>query len=371
MRVGLNATCFNDRPSGAKQRFRGIYGALIQRRPDIHFVIYEPAECRVASWFDGAPNVSARATPFPSTRSLRKSLSAPFYWPRQLQRDEIDLFEHFYLPLVKAPNCPTILTVHDIRSGKRGLYAAILHRALAKADHVVTVSETMQKEILAFHPTATTSWIYNGIDMTSFGRPQPSREETKRKFALPEEFILSVGHLEVRKNYIALIRAVSCLRKQGRDISLVIVGNYGVRDDREREIREEISRLELRDYVLLAKEVSDQELSDLYGLCSLVAFPSRYEGFGIPVLEAMAARRPLVLSDIPVFREITEGKGAYFRPEDPQCIASKIQEVLCSAAEKERLILYGEARVRDFQFDKLAGQVAQLYARLTEAPAGS
>ena len=66
MRIGLNATCFNDRPSGANQRFLGIYGALVRRRPDIEFVVYEPADQRIADWFGGAPNVVARPTPIPS-----------------------------------------------------------------------------------------------------------------------------------------------------------------------------------------------------------------------------------------------------------------------------------------------------------------
>ncbi|MDP9412582.1 MAG: glycosyltransferase family 4 protein [Pseudomonadota bacterium] len=371
MRVGLNATCFNERPSGAKQRFLGIYGALIQRRPDIEFVIYEPADCRVGRWFEGAANLSVRPTPFPSTRSIRKSLAGPFFWRKQLRRDRLDIFEHFYLPLVKAPDCPTILTVHDIRpvlqdvpQPKRALYGALVHSALAKAEHVVTVSDTMRAEILEFHPGAAVSRIYNGIDPAPFQRAEMDAEQTRRSLSLPAHFVLSVGHLEVRKNYIALLRAIADLRAGGRDISLVIVGNYGVQDNREREVRSEVERLGLGGHVRLLKEVSDGELADLYALCSLVAFPSIYEGFGIPILEAMAAHRPIVLSDIAVFRELTQGKGAYFPPQDGDALAATIERVLSSRAEQQRLISYGDARVGDFNFSTLAAQVAQLYERL-------
>ncbi len=371
MRVGLNATCFNDRPSGARQRFLGIYRELSRRRPDLEFVVYEPTDCRVGRWFEGAPNVRAEKTPFPSTRSIRKFLTASAYWRRRLSADGIDVFEHFYLPIVKAPNCPTVLTIHDMRpvlgdvpALRRPLYRAIMHGALTKANHVVTVSQTMRAEILEFHPGAAVSTIYNGIDPHPFRRPAEDAQATRLSLSIPVPFVLSVGHLEIRKNYIALLQAIAACRAGGRDISLVIVGNYGVQDDREREIRSEIERLGLTRHVRLLKEVSDRELADLYSLCALVAFPSFYEGFGIPILEAMAARRPIVLSDIPVFRELTEGKAAYFPPHEPRAMAAKIEEILSCPARQAEIVAYGDRRVSDFTFHSLAAQVEHLYERL-------
>ena len=76
MRIGLNATAFNDRPSGARQRFVGIYGALIRQRPDWEFIIYEPTDCRVTEWFDGAPNVVARSTPIASSDTCVKATTS-------------------------------------------------------------------------------------------------------------------------------------------------------------------------------------------------------------------------------------------------------------------------------------------------------
>lgn len=371
LRVGLNATCFNERPSGAKQRFLGIYGALTRRRQDIEFVVYEPTDCRVGRWFEGVPNVTARVTPFPSTRSIRKSLHALLYWRHQARRDRIDLFEQFHLPLVNAPKCPTLLTIHDIRSVladvpplKRALYAGVLHRSIAAADHIVTVSETMRGDIQAFHPSAGVSTIYNGIDAAHFRERRSAPEEARQRLGLPKNFILAVGHLEARKNYLQLIRALAALRDGGRDVSLVIVGNYGVQDDREREIREEIAALGLIDRVRLLKEVSNKELADLYALCTIVAFPSTYEGFGIPVLEAMAAGRPIILSDIPVFRELTEGRGVYFKPNDTTEMATTIAGVLSSPARQSDIVAYGEQRVRAFSFLNLAAQVERLYESL-------
>jgi glycosyltransferase involved in cell wall biosynthesis len=99
-------------------------------------------------------------------------------------------------------------------------------------------------------------------------------------------------------------------------------------------------------------------------MCTLVIFPSYYEGFGIPVLEAMAAHRPLIVSDIPVFRELTEGRGTYFPPDDSEAMAAVIAEVLSCKERQQGIVDYGDQRVRAFTFSELASQVEHVYRRL-------
>ena len=147
MRIAVNATCFNNRPSGARQRFLGIYSELIKRMPNDEFVIFEPADCRVASWFDGLPNITAVVTPVPSEGRLRKFLAGFLYWPSALRRGNFDIFEVSHLPFVRSPYGKTLLTVHDIRGmGQennlfdRILFKLVLARSLKDADHVITVS---------------------------------------------------------------------------------------------------------------------------------------------------------------------------------------------------------------------------------------
>jgi glycosyltransferase involved in cell wall biosynthesis len=219
----------------------------------------------------------------------------------------------------------------------------------------------MKREIAAIEPSATVTTIYNGIDPEPFAAANGNVEALSAKYRLPGEFILAVGHLEARKNYVGLIQAVAELRRAGRAISLVIVGNDG---GARGEIMAETARLGLAGQVTILEGVSDQELQSLYALCTLVAFPSFYEGFGIPLLEAMAARRPLVLSDTPVFRELTEGRGAYFPPDDSGAIAAAIAGILDSPQRQQELVAYGVERIRAFEFARLAGQVEQLYRLL-------
>lgn len=366
MKVGLNATCINDRPSGAKHRFIGIYRELVKRLPDVEFVVYEPADCRVASWFNGAPNVSARRTPLPSQGRARKYLAGLRYWPTALTRETFDIFECLNLPLIKAPTGRTLLTIHDIRglraessAWERMAFRTVLSRSLKAVDHVITVSESMKKEILSFYPDVAISAIYNGLDVGEFDRVSAADlSEFRRKFELPEGFVLAVGHFESRKNYPRLIDAIALLRDRGRSCSLVIIGN----DSGERKaVEEKVASLNLAAGVKILSGITDLEVRCAYKLCSLFAFPSSYEGFGIPILEAMAARRPIVLSDIPVFREITQNEGVYFPPHDVNLMAQAIEKTLSREDERARLIAYGAERIQAFNFLSLAAQVEKLY----------
>jgi glycosyltransferase involved in cell wall biosynthesis len=323
----------------------------------------------VGAWFLGAPNVSARQTPLPSIGPVRRFIGGVRYWDSALQNEAIDLFEGFNLPLVQAPNSRRVLTIHDIRRTypeygilERTAFKTALRRSFRVADHVITVSQAMKEEILGLYPNAPISVIYNGLDASEFDRVSVSdQNEFRLKYSLPEGFLLAVGHFEKRKNYVRLIDAVARLRDQGRSCCLVIIGN----DSGERKaVEQRVASAKLTGQVTLLSGLSDLEVRCAYKLCSLFVFPSTYEGFGIPILEAMAARRPMVLSDMPVFREITQDRGFYFVQHDAEAMAAAIEKVLASESERARLIEYGNVRIQDFSFPSLAAQVERLYQKL-------
>lgn len=371
MRVGLNATCFDARPSGANQRFRSLYGMVIRRNPEIEFLIYEPSDCAVATWFAGQPNVVARRTPLPSRGRFSRPLIGLGYWRRALRGDALDLFETFNLPLVGAPDCPTLLTIHDLRAlhGGIGRLVArpVLRDALDRADHVVTVSEAVRAEIRAWRPQTCVSVIHNGVDPDRFHALDPDAvAETRRRYALPPAFGMCVGHLEPRKNLPVLIDAVAALHRSGRDRPLAIVGSDG---GQRRALVAQIARQGVGHLVTLVDDADDAALGHLYAACSLVVMPSRDEGFGIPLIEAMAAGRPLVTSDIAVFRELTQDRGCYFPVDDARRAADAIERAWTDDHLRDQLVNYGRRRIADFGFDRLADQLSCLYASLVPAAA--
>ena len=369
MKVALNATCYNDRPSGAKQRFLGIYRNLASRLPEVEFVIFEPSDCSMNEWFRDNPNIQTRPTPIPSEGRFGKLFHSAHFWSQALAREKFDLFEGFHLPLPKVPADKTVLTIHDIRSTRTDArwpeqiaFRYAFYRAIKNTDVVVTVSEAMKREIQPNCGDTPIHVIPNGLDTV---HSEPPSDELlhgfRSKYELPETFLLAVGHLERRKNYLNLIDAIACLSDAGLHYHLVIIGN----DSGERAVLEtRINANKLQGKISILSGLSDLEVRCAYALCRLFVFPSTYEGFGIPILEAMAAARPVVLADIPVFREITEGCGTYFSPEDPQDMARTIEQVLVSPIEQARLIEYGQERVRSYAYANVGALYERLYVNL-------
>lgn len=373
MRIGINATCLNDRPSGAQQRFAGIFRELLRLRPGDEFVLFEPRDCAIADWFPGAANIRQIRTPLDSANRWQRSARGALYWRSAFARESFDLFEALNLPAIWPRRGARVLTIHDLRglhadakSLERRMYPRTLAASVAGADRVVVVSDAVRNELLAFAPGCEASVVHNGIDAGTFARPEPALlASVSREMRLPGRFLLAVGHLEPRKNYPALVRAMASLSAQDPGLELLIVGNDSGEGGR---IAAEVARHGLNGRVRLLSGVPGPRLRALYALCSGFVFPSTYEGFGIPLLEAMAAHAPMAVSGIPAFREVAANAAVYFDPRDPEAIASALSNLLASADLRERLVRLGVERLPEFSFAAIAGRMSVIY---DDAIAGS
>lgn len=375
MKIGLNATCLNSRPSGAKQRFIGLYKALFERMPGDQFVVYQTGESDLSSYFEPCGNVEFVTAPIPDGGRLKKFLTSIRYWRKEFTARKFDIFEGYHLPFTTSPAGRNILTMHDIRgvshySGalERFQFGTVLSHAFSKADHVITVSEAMRAEILEFSPGLDVSVIYNGIEAAGFATVDAGQlAKVSAMLGLSGDFILTVGHFEKRKNYARLIEALAGLHESGKRLNLVMVGN----DSGEMNaIRGQIESSGLSAHVVILSGVSDDTVRCLYRLARLFVFPSYYEGFGIPVLEAMAAGCPMALSDTPVFREITRNQGLYFPFDDVSAMTEAIAAGLQSDRERQRQRAVNAERVMDFAFDGIAAGLEALYRRLASDQVG-
>ncbi len=369
MKIGLNATCFNDRPSGAKQRFIGMYNELFKLMPDAQFIIFQPEDCSFENWFDEFKHVSFYTTPIPSEGRLNKFFKGFFFWNKILRREKFDLFEGFNLPMFKNRYGKTVMTIHDLRGLKseysllyRKIFKTVLNMSFKNCDHIITGSKIIQKDISLLFPKSSISVIYNGIDAEKYSSiNMKDFSNIRSRLNLPEKFLLAVGHFEKRKNYIRLLNAISKLKGDARDFSLVIIGNN---NGELENIIEHIDLLNMKDRVKIYSGLTDLEVYCAYKSCSLFIFPSLYEGFGIPILEAMNAKAPVLLSDIDVFKEITENALSYFNPIKVQSIQDSIQLILSDVNLKDRNINYGQKRIQLFTFKKLASQLEGIYRDL-------
>ena len=366
MKIGLNATCLNNRPSGAKQRFIGLYSELFKLMHDDEFCIFEPSDCDLSGWFKDK-NVRFVKTTIPSEGRTSKFFKEYNFWNQVHARERFDLFENFNIPTTGNAYGTSLHTIHDIRSlhvpsSRLEYFVSKLahHHTINKSDKIITVSDTMRNQILGYFPEANIDYIYNGINLTNF-LPQDSNifQMNKNMLQLPNEFLLAVGHFEKRKNYINLIRSIKILKDRGEDYSLVIVGN----DNGEKiSVQQEIEALGIKKNVQLFSNLSDEEVKTLYRLCTAFIFPSTYEGFGIPMIEAMAYNKPFILSDLEVFKEITENQGVYFDPMNPESIAQFTNKTLNDSSLLKDLALYGKNRAKDFDFRNLAPKIKRTYS---------
>jgi glycosyltransferase involved in cell wall biosynthesis len=366
MRIGLNATCFNERPSGAKQRFLGLYTPVINAMVDTEFVIYAAAGVDLHSCFEGLENVSIRQTAIRNEGRWGRLINGLNYWPQALSRDHLDIFEGFHLPVVVNPTGQTLLTIHDIRGlnphtkyFERQIYSAVLNHSISRANTIITVSDSMKRELNSIFPDASVLRIYNGIDIKMFDEIGKERAMLYvRENGIPNDFLLAIGHFEERKNYSRLIDAIGLLNDRGFSIPLVIAGNDS---GQYKELQHKVDKLGLQSQIKLLQNLNDNEIGLLYKACRLFIFPSSYEGFGIPLIEAMAAKKAFLSSNISVFRELSENEGYYFPFDDIEAMAEGIEMLSGSDDEQQRLISYGQRRVPDFSFEILSKELISLY----------
>ena len=303
--------------------------------------------------------------------SLREHLSLP----RKAKRLILDLYfsPHYVLPLFTP--CRAIVTIHDVihllfpenlpRKGAYYYARFMIGRALAKAEKVVAVSRHSRADIQRLFPGYATriEVIHNGID-PHFLR-QPSEDEllrVKGKFQIDHPFILFVGNLKPHKNLTNLLKAFSLLRgRRERDLNLVIVG---VERDKSPQLRETIDRLSLHQAVRFLGYVDKDELCCLYHLAELLAFPSFYEGFGLPPLEAMACGTPVLASQLSSLPEVLGDAALMVNPYQVEEIAEGIQQLIENAPLRKELIRRGLQQVKRYSWEEAARRYLVLFAQV-------
>jgi glycosyltransferase involved in cell wall biosynthesis len=272
------------------------------------------------------------------------------------------------LPL--APTCPAVLTIHDLaflrypnrfRPERRGYLAAMTRCSARRAKRIMTDSASTKRDVVELFrvPAEKIEVVYPGTDEVFRPRDRGEVAEFRRRRRLPETFILYVGTLEPRKNVDLLIRAYALLMQRGlTDSTLVIGGGRGWMFDR---IFAEVERNALADRVLFAGYIDPEELPLWYGAASVFVYPSLYEGFGLPALEAMACGTPVVASDSSSLPEVVGDAGMLVDPNSPDELADRLAEVLQSTARREQMAAAGIARAASFTWAGAARQIEQVY----------
>jgi glycosyltransferase involved in cell wall biosynthesis len=271
--------------------------------------------------------------------------------------------------LCGAGGARSVVTVHDVfawscpgNSTRLDMlvYHYWLPHVLPRVEAVITVSHASKRDIMRYLrvPAAKIHVILEGVNRR-FCRPTEAVErDVQKRHGLPTNYILFVGSVEKRKNLSHLLKAYDRLWQMGERRRLVIVG---ARRWLYSDIAETVTQLQMKDRPIFTGYVPDEDLPALYGGADLFVFPSVYEGFGLPPLEAMACGTPVVCSNTSSLPEVVGAAAVTVDPCDVEALAEAMRRVLADADLREELRARGLARAAQFTWEKTARETFALY----------
>ena len=381
MRIGLDGKILTLRAGGtgryAINLTRAMLAEAAAHRPDLEFVVLTgPQTSReVMEEFRGRCEERFLGAKSSVIRSLTLV-------PAALRRLGVDVFhgmDHVGIPLV-GRSCRYVVTVHDViplilpetfTPRHRLVVRLALARVRRKADRVVVPSHAVKRDVVRRVGVPEDRVVVTHEGCEPRFRPVRSegvQRDVAARYGLPPRYVLAVGTLEPRKNLTTLLDAFARLRRDGEvdpDLRLVLAGARGWLDE---PIFATVRSLGLEDAVRFTGFVDDADLPAVYGGAALFAFPSLHEGFGLPLLEAMACGVPVVTSNIASMPEVAGDAAVLVDPRDAGGLAAAIARVLRDEALRDRLREAGIGRARQFSWEATARLTLDAYAAAVRPP---
>ncbi|MBB2149406.1 glycosyltransferase family 4 protein [Pedobacter gandavensis] len=292
---------------------------------------------------------------------------------KQLLKDQIDLFHGLSheIPLgIQHSRIPSVVTIHDLiflrfpqYYGRidRFIYGLKFRYACKHADKIVAISECTKRDLIHFFDTDPNKIevVYQSCD-DSFksATDQHKKQEVRIKHQLPEKYILNVGTIETRKNLMTLIKALPEIHP---DYQLVVVGR---KTAYTALVKKEIDLLGLRSRVTFLQNVPFDDLPSIYQLASAFVYPSLYEGFGIPIIEAMYSGVPVIAATGSCLEEAGGDHSLYVPPFDHKALSLSINKVLNSPGLATEMIAKGLEYVKKFETRVLTEEMIKIYTQV-------
>jgi glycosyltransferase involved in cell wall biosynthesis len=367
VRVAIDARKLHD--FGIGTYIRNLLRQLARIDRETDYVLLTPeADLEVAAQL--GPNFRTVLEPSPNY-SLREQIHVP--WVLRRERPDVYHAPHYILPA--AIGCRSVVTIHDCIHlmfpqylPNKAAYAyarASMWMAVTRSDCILTVSEASKRDILHFFNVAPEKIVVisNAID-DHFWLTPPEEEvsRVKQRYQLDHQFVLYVGNIKPHKNLVRLIEAFDRLRRSGfEDLKLLIIGDE---ISKLPALRRAVHSHKLHKHVRFLGYVSDDTLRVLYRLASVFVFPSLYEGFGLPPLEAMASGTPVVTSNQSSMPEVSGDAAVLVDPYDVESIVDGIRRVLSDSALAANLRRRGPERAREFSWAHSVEKTRAVYQRV-------
>lgn len=374
MKIGFDAKRLFLNQTGLGNYSRDLVRGLLEHYPENKYFLYTPkGEIDLRTKFLNAKqNIEIK---YPS--GINKKIKS--YWrsvklEKYLKKDGINIFHglsHEIPQIKKDSEIKYVVTVHDLiflrypenyKAIDRRIYKKKVEYACKNANIVVAASEQTKRDIVEFInvPEDKIKVVYQTCS-DSFKSPihYSYMESVRKKYNLPENFILNVGTIEKRKNVGVLVEAIG---KSKTKLPLVVIGGYTNYLD---EVEKKVKKYGLENQVAFLQNVSFLDLPAVYAMANLFVYPSIFEGFGIPIVEALYCKTPVIAATGSCLEEVGGPTSAYCNPNDSDKMAELIDQIIQSNEIHQKMREEGYAYAQRFSSKAQANQLMDIYKSLT------
>ena len=370
MRIGYDGKRAVSNMTGLGNYSRLVIEEIAKSYPKDQLEVYTPkmSENPRIDTIRKLPNVEFR---YPAPQSLKGSLWRTFGITTHLRADKIDIFHGLSneLPLnIRSGGVPSVVTMHDViyrrlpycyKKIDRALYDFKYGRSCRNADHIIAVSQRTKDDVVELYGVNPdkVSVIYQGCD-PQFREKRSDEEirELRKRLNLPDRYLLQVGTIEKRKNLELTVRALADISP---DMKLVVVGrdHHGYK----KEILRIAEERGVRNRILFLEGLPFKDLPTLNQAAEIVIYPSRYEGFGIPVLEALESMTPVIAATGSCLEEAGGPDTLYIDPDNVNELVQAIHSILIDPASARMMTAAGKEYARRFHGEEMASRIMDVY----------
>jgi glycosyltransferase involved in cell wall biosynthesis len=238
----------------------------------------------------------------------------------------------------------------------------LIPRSIRRSDKIIAVSQFTKNEIIKYYKVSADKIevVFNSTNFTEQDLTEDLRKTIQSKYVLPDEYILYIGTLQPRKNIPLLIEAYERIKNKIPNIKLVLAGNRKAHNF-DKKIDEVLSKNNLKNDIVFPGFIDTVDKKVVYKMAKVYVFPSFYEGFGIPILEAMSQGVPVLASDIAPHREVGIDADIYFNPNSVDNLSDMLYNICVDKEKRESLIELGLAKSKQFSWKESAQKMLNLF----------
>ncbi len=370
MKIGFDAKRIFHNTTGLGNYSRDLVRILNEFYPDNKLILYNPKPKKVTRL-----KLTEQMTEVLPNSKFWKKLSSIWRQKaivKQLKNDNIELYHGLSgeIPIgLKQHNIKSVVTIHDLIFMRlphlysffdRKIHFAKFKYAAKHADRVIAISEQTKQDIITYLKIdkSKIDVVYQGCNnIFKEERTDIEKQELTNKYNLPKNFILNVGTIEERKNALSIVKAIKDL-----EIPLIIVGR---KTKYYQQIDQYIQNNKLENRVLFLEKLTLKELSCLYQMADIFVYPSVFEGFGIPIIEALYSKTPVITSKGGVFPEAGGPGSVYIDPYNIIEIKNAINTLLNSKSKRSQIVQQGYEFVQKFNDDVISKHMMTVYNTIT------